>query len=154
MGIRRANSVSDNLWSMLRMLLGRLWARRDAAPEEFRGRPRIRREKSYPADSGYVYQYVYQGYRAASRDGIQGRDFVFDCTSDRSSRFSIVIFAPNQSYAAWERDSGRDLNEVERYAIVKMRLFEIFDTSPHIDAQLEAGLTAEQVARQIEALDL
>lgn len=139
---------------MLRKFLGRLWARREAAPEEFRGRPRIRREKSYAADSGYVYQYFYQGNRAASRDGIQGRDFVFDCTTDRSSRFSIIVFAPHQSYTAWERDSGRELTEVERYAIVKMRLFEIFDTSPHIEAELEARLTAGQVTRQIEVLDL
>lgn len=138
---------------MLRKLLGRLWTRR-ADPEEFRGRPRIRREKSYAADSGYVYQYVYQGYRSARRHEVSGRDFVFDCTSGRSSRFSIIVFAPDQTYAAWERDSGRALNEVERYAIVKMQLFEIFDASPRIDEQLEVQLTVEQVARQVEALDL
>lgn len=139
-------------------MLGRLVRRflRRGAPRasELRGRPAIRREKSYAADSGYVYQYTYEGYRAATRDGVEGRQFVFDCTSDRASRVSISIFAPTDSFAEWERGADRELNDVERYAVVKMRLFEIFDRSEHIREHLEAQLNADQVGRHVEALDL
>ena len=139
-------------------MLGRLvrrFLRRGAPPaSELRGRPAIRREKSYAADSGYVYQYTYEGYRAATRDGVEGRQFVFDCTSDRASRFSISIFAPADSFSQWERSADRELNDVERYAVVKMRLFEIFDESEHICGRLEAQLNADQVGRHVEALDL
>ena len=135
--------------------LVRRFLRRGAAPApELRGRPAIRREKSYAADSGYVYQYTYEGYRPATRDGVKGRQFVFDCSSDRASRFSLSIFAPTDSFAEWERDADRELNEVERYAVVKMRLFEIFDESEYIRGRLEAELSTEQVERHVEALDL
>ena len=139
---------------MLRKLLEQLGLPRGDPPPALRGRPRVQREKTYSADSGYVYQYVYAGYRAASRAGEQGQEFVFDCTSDRSSRFQLSIFAPDASYAAWERDSGRELNEVERFAVAKMRLFKVFDESDRIGADCEARLTAEDVARQVAALDL
>ena len=138
---------------MLKRLLRRLG--RPGEPQEpLRGRPRIRREKSYAADSGYVYQYTFEGYRHAARDGAAGRDFVFLCSSDRSARVSVAVFAPDDSFAEWERGSGRELTEVERYAVVKMRLFEVFDESAHLRADLVDTLTAAQVERQVEALDL
>lgn len=123
-------------------------------PPPLRGRPQIRREKTYAADSGYVYHYTYEGYRSASRHGSEGCDFVFHCTGDRARGFAITVFAPDQSFAAWEAAEERDLNAVERYAIVKMRLFEIFDRSEHLSADLVSGLTANQVGRQAEVLDL
>lgn len=138
---------------MFKKLLAKL---RPKAPEPppLRGRPAIRREKAYAADSGYVYQYTYEGYRDASREATEGREFVFDCTSDRASRFRISIFAPADCFEAWERDAGRDLTEVERYAVVKMRLFEIFDEAAHITSHVAESLTAEQVHQHVEALDL
>lgn len=139
---------------MLERLVGLFRGQRTAAPVELRGRPAIRREKVYAADSGYVYQYTYEGYCTTSRDGSEGRDFVFGCTTDRASRFAVVVFAPDESFSTWERSAGRELNAVEHYAIVKMRLFEIFDESAHISKDLVEVLTAEQVERQIETLDL
>ena len=139
---------------MLQRLLGLFRGKRAATPPELRGRPSIRREKVYAADSGYVYQYTYEGYCSTARDGSEGRDFVFGCTSDRASRFGIVVFAPDESFVAWERHAGRELTAVEHYAIVKMRLFEIFDESEHVSEDLVEVLTAEQVERQIETLDL
>lgn len=139
---------------MLARLLRRFLRRGGAPVPELRGRPAVRREKSYAADSGYVYQYTYEGYRPATRAGVEGRQFVFDCTSDRASRFSISIFAPSSSFAEWERSADRELNDVERYAVVKMRLFEILDESEHIRGRLEARLNADQVERHVEALDL
>ena len=138
---------------MFKKILAKL-RQRTPAPPPLRGRPAIRREKAYAADSGYVYQYTYEGYRDASRDATKGREFVFDCTSDRASRFRISIFAPVDCFVPWERDAGRDLSEVERYAVVKMRLFEIFDEASHITSHLAESLTAAQVRRHVEALDL
>jgi hypothetical protein len=132
--------------------LRRRW--RQAPPAELRGRPTIRREKIYAADSGYVYQYTYEGYRPAIREEVEGREFVFGCTSDRASRFNITVFAPAESFADWERRFDRELNQVERYAIIKMRLFEIFDEFERIASDLDEVLSAEQVERQVEALDL
>ncbi len=139
---------------MLNRLLGRLLGGRATQPQELRGRPQIRREKAYAADSGYVYQYTYEGYRNVARDGADGREYVFRCTSDRSAHFSITVFAPGESFASWERDTGRELSEVERYAVVKMRLFEIFDETVHIRDDYVERLSEDDVDRQVEALDL
>ena len=139
---------------MLAKLLERLRRGGREPGPEFLGRPPIRREKAYAADSGYVYQYTYEGYRAATRTGSVGSEFVFECTSDRAARFRLAVFAPDESFAAWERSAGRDLNAVERYAIVKMRLFEILDESVHIQRDSEWLLTAAQVERHVAELDL
>ncbi len=139
---------------MLKRLLSRLREGREAEPPTLRGRPQIRREKAYAADSGYVYQYTYEGYRDTARDGTDGREYVFLCSSDRAARFSIVVFAPKESFASWERESERELTEVERYAVVKMRLFEVFDESAHIREDFVGLLTTSDVDQQVEALDL
>ena len=138
---------------MLTKLLERIRGRRQPQPELL-GRPPIRREKAYAADSGYVYQYTYEGYRSAMRSDCAGVEFVFQCTSDRAARFRLAVFAPDQSFAAWERLTGRDLNKVERYAIVKMRLFAILDASEHIQRDGEWRLTEEHVERHVADLDL
>ncbi len=139
---------------MLAKFLERLRRGSQQPVPELLGRPQIRREKAYAADSGYVYQYTYEGYRAATRSDRVGREFVFECTSDRASRFRLAVFAPDESFAAWERSAGRDLNAVERYAVVKMQLFAIFDESEHIKDDGEWLLTAGQVERHVAELDL
>ncbi|MYC66326.1 MAG: hypothetical protein F4X12_08360 [Acidobacteriia bacterium] len=139
---------------MLAKFLELLRRGRQQPGPELLGRPPIRREKAYAADSGYVYQYTYEGYRAATRSDSVGREFVFECTSDRAARFRLAVFAPDESFAAWERSAGRDLNAVERYAIVKMQLFAILDESEHIRHDGEWPLTAEQVERHVAELDL
>ena len=139
---------------MLTKLLERIRGGRRQPQPELLGRPPIRREKAYAADSGYVYQYTYEGYRPATRSDCAGVEFVFRCTSDRAARFKLTVFASDQSFAAWEQLAGRDLNEVERYAIVKMQLFAIFDESEHLRRDDEWRLTAEQVERHVADLDL
>ena len=52
---------------MLAKFLERLRRGSQQPVPELLGRPQIRREKAYAADSGYVYQYTYEGYRAATR---------------------------------------------------------------------------------------
>ena len=139
-------------------MLGRLLRfrknRSRATERELRGRPKIRREKVHAADSGYVYQYTYEGFRPVSREQVAGREYVFHCTVDRVSRFPITLFAPAESFSAWERRFDRDLNEVERYAVVKMWLFEVFDEYERIAEAFDDVLTPEQVERHVETLDL
>lgn len=130
------------------------WLGRGRRSVELRAKPAVRREKSYAADSGYVYQYTYEGYREASADGVDGHEFVFECTADRAARFLIRLFAPQAAFAEWERGAGVELTERERYAVIKMRLFEIFDETPLVNAPLADTLTAEQVRRHVEALGL
>ncbi len=132
-----------------------LFRRRQQRPApSLRGRPAIRREKGYAADSGYVYQYTYEGYRPASRSGRSGRDYVFRCTSAPPAHIAVTVFAPDESFAAWERDQSRNLNDVERYAIVKMHLFETFDSSPHLVADEVRDIDERDVDRHVETLDL
>ena len=89
-----------------------------------------------------------------TRDAVEGCEFVFLYTSDRASRFSITVFAPDASFSDWERQFDRELNQVERYAVIKMRLFEIFDEYERISGDLDSVLSVNQVERQVEALDL
>lgn len=122
--------------------------------EPLRGTPAIRREKGYAADSGFVYQYTYEGYRAAMREGSPGKDFVFRCTSDRSLHCLITVFARDATFSKWEREESRELSDVERYAIVKMHLFAIFDSVARIERDEVWDLGAADVREHVETLDL
>jgi len=82
---------------MLPKFLERLRRGSQQPVPELLGRPPIRREKAYAADSGYVYQYTYEGYRAATRADSVGCEFVFECTSDRAARFRLAVFAPDEA---------------------------------------------------------
>ena len=137
--------------SKLRALLGK-----ESKPpaEPLRGRPKVRREKVYSADSGYVYQYFYEGFREAGREGASGHEYIFNCTSDRSARFTVSVFVASESLAGWRRESGQDLNHVEQYAVVKMTLFEAFDEHEHVDADLDIRLQAEHISKHAETLEL
>jgi hypothetical protein len=92
-----------------------------------RGAPAVRREKSYSAQTGYVYQYYYEGYRPGERGGHEGQEYVFHVSSDRRQSFPLTVFLPQAVVAAWERRSGRNLSPTEQYAAVKMTLFQAFD---------------------------
>ena len=46
------------------------------------GAPPVRRQKTYSAESGYVYQYFYEGQRAAERNGSAGAQYV-DADTDQ-----------------------------------------------------------------------
>jgi hypothetical protein len=94
------------------------------------GAPAVRRQKAYSAQSGYVYQYVYEGCRPASRGPDAGVEFVFQVTADRTAYFPVSVFVPAAAIESWQADRGRELNTPERYAIAKMALFQAFDERP------------------------
>ncbi len=139
---------------MLAKLRGLFARDKRASAEPLRGRPKVRREKVYAADSGYVYQYFYEGFRAAERNSRPGYAHVFDCTSDRAARFTVTVFAPDEAFVQWQREHERELNEVERYALVKMALFAGFDAHEHLTADMEIPLDRGSVAEHAETLDL
>lgn len=83
------------------------------------------RLKTYTAETGLVYQYYFVGKRKALAEAAM--EFVFDVTSDRRVRFSVSIFVPDASLAAWHAAHGRALVDAEIYAAAKMRLTRAFD---------------------------
>ncbi len=91
------------------------------------GAPTVRRLKTYSAQSGYVYQYYYQGRREAVRETKSGIEHVFDVTADRKTFHPVSVFLADESVESWEREHGRSLVPAERHAIAKMALFQAFD---------------------------
>jgi hypothetical protein len=101
------------------------WLRKKDAP--LTGAPAVRRQKTYSAESGYVYQYFYEGQRAARRDGVPGIQFVFNVTSDRKREFPVSVFVSGEALDGWQQSHGRELGSTERYAVAKLSLFQAFD---------------------------
>ena len=91
------------------------------------GAPPVRRQKTYSADSGYVYQYYYLGYRVTEAEGATATEYVFDVSADRKTSFPVSVLVPDDATGRWERARSRDLSATERYAIAKMALFQAFD---------------------------
>jgi hypothetical protein len=99
------------------------WFGKKALP--LRGAPPVRRIKSYSAQSGYVYQYSYEGQRPASSEG--GVEFAFLTSADRKNWHKVSVVVDTPPVAAWERVHGRTLSSTEWYALAKMSLFAAFD---------------------------
>jgi hypothetical protein len=91
------------------------------------GAPAVRRLKTYSAQSGYVYQYFYQGYRPFREGRRTGLEFVFEVSGDRKQWQSVAVFVGDEAAGGWEASHQRPLSQTERYAIAKMALFQAFD---------------------------
>ena len=91
------------------------------------GTPAVRRPKLYTSETGYVYEYCFEGYRVSERRGAVGTEYVFTVSGDRKNWAPLTVFLGDSEAAAWEREHERDLNATERYAAVKMKLFREFD---------------------------
>lgn len=127
---------------------------RPSPPPPLLGRPKVRREKSYSADSGYVYQYFHEGYRETTLDGELGAEYVFDVSSDRKARFRTTVFLGSRVVEQWQEENSRELNMTERYALVKMTLFEALDEREGSEAAalvVRAGVA--DISRHAESLD-
>ncbi len=91
------------------------------------GAPPVRRMKTYSAQSGYVYQYCYEGQRPFQHSGERGIEFVFSLSSDRKTWSNSKVQVPDGALSSWEAAHERDLSPTERYAIAKLALFQAFD---------------------------
>ncbi|HWB95632.1 MAG TPA: hypothetical protein VG672_02990 [Bryobacteraceae bacterium] len=106
----------------------RRWFAPKSAP--LTGAPVVRRQKTYSAQSGYVYQYFYAGHRPYGRPEGGGMEHVFEVSPDRKKSLAVSVLLGDQAVGAWETAHHRELNSTERYAIVKMALFQAFDERP------------------------
>jgi hypothetical protein len=91
------------------------------------GAPPVRRLKTYSAQSGYVYQYCYEGQRPFKQAGGGGTEYVFSVSADRKSWRPSKVLLPDAAAASWEAAHARELSSTERYAVAKMALFQAFD---------------------------
>ena len=129
------------------------WFRKKEAP--LSGAPAVRRQKTYSAESGYVYQYFYEGQRPAQRDGKTGVQFVFNVSADRKSSFPVSVFVSDDVLESWQQRHARQLGSTERYAIAKMSLFRAFDQRPAPDAMREeVRVQAEDIESILATLDI
>ncbi len=129
------------------------WFRKKQAP--LTGAPKVRRQKTYSAESGYVYQYFYEGQRPAKRDGAAGTEFVFDISAYRKSSFPLSVFLSDEAVQSWQREHGRVLGSTECYAVAKMSLFQAFDQRPSPDhMNEEVRVQAADVESILATLDI
>jgi hypothetical protein len=131
----------------------RNWFSKKPAP--LTGAPPLRRMKTYSAQSGYVYQYYYEGhrdYRAANDEGVE---FVFSISADAKTWSPASVLVSAAAVRTWEEAHARELSSTERYAIAKLSLFQAFDERP-LPAQMknEVRVRAADVQAIIETLDL
>jgi hypothetical protein len=99
-------------------------------PQSLTGAPAVRRQKTYSGQSGYVYQYYYEGHRPYKRDRDTGTEFVFDVSADRKASMPVSVLLSDTAIEDWESRHGRTVHGSERYAIAKMALFQAFDERP------------------------
>ena len=104
------------------------WRKRQEkdSPPPLEGAPQHLRTKTYSAETGYVYQYVFRGRRA--QPDATSLDFIFDVSRDRKQKFSITVQLSEANMTICEERIGRELLTSERYALTKMALFSAFDT--------------------------
>jgi hypothetical protein len=129
------------------------WFRKKEAP--LTGAPAVRRQKTHSAESGYVYQYFYEGQRAAARDGAAGTQYVFNVSADRKSSFPVSVFVGESALAEWQTEHARKLGSTERYAVAKLALFQAFDQRETPAAMCEeVRVVAADVASFLATLDI
>jgi len=129
------------------------WFRKKEAP--LTGAPKVRRQKTHSAESGYVYQYFYEGQRPARREALAGTQFVFNVSADRKSSFPVSVFLSDQAVESWQREHARELGSTERYAVAKLALFQVFDQRPAPDAMSEeVRVQAPDVEAILATLDI
>jgi hypothetical protein len=107
-----------------RTVVFRGWFGKKQSPLE--GAPAVRRLKIYTAQSGYVYHYFYEGRRARA----SGVEHVFSVSADRKEWRHTTVTLHDEAVAMWEAAHERALDATERYAVVKMALFQAFDERP------------------------
>jgi len=131
--------------------ISRFFQRAPAPPEALKGIPAKARVKRYTAMSGYVYEYVYLGYR----DAAEAREHLFNVSADRKSWFELLVAVEDDGISAWEQDKGRELNAAERYAVAKLALFDAFDERNEPAAMREpVRVPAARIAALLESIDL
>jgi hypothetical protein len=119
------------------------------------GAPAVRRLKSYAAQSGYGYQYFYEGQRPFGSGSESGTEYVFTVSANRKTFHPVSVLVGEAEVRAWEQAHGRELASTERYAVTKMALFQAFDeraTPPEM--KQDVRVRGADMAAIIETLGL
>lgn len=119
------------------------------------GKPGIRRLKTYSAQSGYVYQYFYEGHRDVPLAGHRVVEYVFSISADRKNWNPVSVLVAYEALTTWQQSHQRDLSPTECYAIAKMALFQACDerATPELMRQ-EIRVRAADVEAIVETLGL
>ncbi|HUJ24344.1 MAG TPA: hypothetical protein VLX58_22565 [Bryobacteraceae bacterium] len=117
------------------------------------GAPAVRRQKTYSAQSGYVYQYFYEGHRRAPAE--RAMEYVFEVSADRRNSLPVSVLLSDEAVESWESERGRALSGTERYALAKMALFQAFDERETPEAMGRAvSVTPADVRAILATLDI
>jgi hypothetical protein len=123
--------------------------------EPLKGAPAVRRLKTYSAQSGYVYQYYYEGQRFYERDGERGFEYVFTISADRKNWRATSVLVDGEAIAGWQQKNSRELSSTEYYAVCKLALFQAFDERATPDLmKAEVRVRRADLDGIIESLDL
>jgi len=83
--------------------------------------------KTYSAQSGYVYQYFFEGRRRCKVKAGRATEFVFSVTADCKHYEMVPVRIPDSAVEEWQAANTRELSSTECYAVAKMALFQAFD---------------------------
>ena len=116
----------------------------------------VRRVKNYNADTGYVWQYHFEGVHSGPETaGRAGSEYVFIVSCDRKTSCAVPILLRRDALDAWAAAHGRPLSGAEQYAAVKMRLFRAFDEIEDLALAAEAlEVTPDNIADLLAPLNL
>jgi hypothetical protein len=109
------------------------------------------RTKTYSGESGYVYQYHFEG----ERDYPDGKAYLFCISVAGAPPFVTEIRIRRTSTDPWELSERRKLTPTEHYAIAKMALFSLLDRASSPAALIDAyEVSAEEVREILRTLDI
>jgi hypothetical protein len=122
---------------------------------DYGGVPRPGRQKTYSAESGYVYQYALSSFRQRRDAGDFVHEYTFTVTSGVMGMLRVTVALRASVLGAWEMARGRELSASERFGIAKIALKRAFDdaSSPAALGNVIAPERAE-VEEISEYLDL
>jgi hypothetical protein len=105
------------------------WQKLFRRTPDYGGAPRLQRQKTYSAESGYVYQYSLSSFRQHRRSGEKGYEYCFSVSGGRAAESQISVILRNGVLQQWEAQHVRELTASERYALAKIALKRHLDGS-------------------------
>ena len=113
------------------------------------------RMKTYSGEAGYVYQYYFIESQPRKRLWRQaGTAFLFNVSRDAKTYFVTEVLVEDSALESWAKAHGRTLDENERYAAAKMRLFRAFDESSTVEELRQIRVDPANIESLLEPLHL
>ena len=105
------------------------WRRFFPRQPELGGAPRTGRQKTYSAESGYVYQYVLLSFRNHRSGGEDLHEYTFEVSGRPGKMSNISIVLKESVLHTWMRGHDREFSASERYGIAKITLKRELDSA-------------------------